>query len=203
VVRIRQIVENGEQLPGFSALVDYVDDKVSEMTAAVAANPATHAIVTKALTQDVSTNRRFPTCAKFGPSRKLCPWLGLPCRVPTRVPALSPLLASPCLALQLKIRLVGDADGTLAGMTIRDCFHGEAYNPSGNDNVCAISSYALDEANQGTKLADAIKPIVEQAVANIDGGPGAYTAIKDAWDAIPSIPFVFDKSSMGVEWMTM
>jgi len=105
--------------------------------------------------------------------------------------------------LQLKIRLKGDADGTLAGMTIRSCLHADAYNPNGDDNLCAITEYAFDGANQGFNLEAAIKPIAATAVANIDGGPGAYTAIKDAWDAIPSIPFVFDKDSMGVNWMTI
>jgi len=57
---VPQVVENAEMLPGFSALLDYVEEKISEMTTAVAQNPATHAIVVKALTEDVSPNRLFP-----------------------------------------------------------------------------------------------------------------------------------------------
>ena len=49
------MIDNGEKLPGFTALVDFVEQKVCEMTATVAANPETRKIVDQTLTDVTNT----------------------------------------------------------------------------------------------------------------------------------------------------
>ena len=53
------MIDNGEKLPGFTALVDFVEQKVCEMTATVAANPETRKIVDQTLTDVTNTLASF------------------------------------------------------------------------------------------------------------------------------------------------
>ena len=81
----------------------------------------------------------------------------------------------------------------MEGNTLRDCLHGEAYQAGDYDNETAISSYYHDEDNQNPKLREALRPIVDKAVANTALGPELYSGIKSGWDSIPSIPLVYEK----------
>lgn len=74
---------------------------------------------------------------------------------------------------------------------MRSCFHGNEFmGPSGYPTCDSITSYYEDECND--KLQEAVKGAATDAVAAVDGS-SVYGAIKSAWDAIPSIPFVFEK----------